>query len=290
MSVLSKYQRHPKHYVTLPSNGFYYEDGSLELTTNGELPVRAMSAKDELLLKNPEALLNGDSVARVIKSCSPEIKMDIMNVVAPDIEVILLAILSASYDDKLDFEAVCPECETSNEFQVVISNLINNVNYLDPPFVVSCNIDLGEDEETEIKFYLSPYTYKQETQYSLMQIENSKMFNFLSNEDLDEDEKLAKYADSFKKMIELNFSVVADSIVKIETPEGVCEDRTEINEFISEQTKEVTDKLTEKIDEINLSGIDRNFSAKCQNKECGHEWTTNVEFDPARFFAHTSIQ
>ncbi len=285
MSILNKYQRHPKHYVSLPSNGFYYEEGSIELTHNNELPVRAMTAKDELLLKNPEALLNGDSVAKVISSCCPEIKMDIMDLVAPDIEVILLAVLSASFSDELDFEATCPECGTVNEYKAIISDLLKKVKTLDPPFILEEKVFDIENNEEKIKFHLTPYTYKQETNRSIMEIENQKMFHYLSDGDIDEDEKLKRYADSFNKMIKLNFDTIADSITKIETNDGSEDNKELIEAFINDLDSETIKRISAEINEINESGIDKNFQAKCQNKECGHEWETSVEFDPAFFFA-----
>ena len=41
---LKKYFRQPKVYITLPSKGKFYTDGTLNLPENGELPVYAMTA------------------------------------------------------------------------------------------------------------------------------------------------------------------------------------------------------------------------------------------------------
>ena len=65
--------RQPKIYIKLPSNGNYWSDGSLQLSPNGEYPVYSMTAKDELILKTPDALLNGQAVVDVIQSCLPNI-------------------------------------------------------------------------------------------------------------------------------------------------------------------------------------------------------------------------
>lgn len=48
--------RQPKIYIRLPSNGEFWENGSLEQTENGEYPVFSMTAQDELKLKIPDAL------------------------------------------------------------------------------------------------------------------------------------------------------------------------------------------------------------------------------------------
>ena len=68
---LSGYYRQPKIYIRLPSGGEYYPEGALDVSENGDYPVFAMTAKDELMLKTPDALLSGESTVEVIKSCVP---------------------------------------------------------------------------------------------------------------------------------------------------------------------------------------------------------------------------
>ena len=70
---LKKYFRQPKIFVKLPSQGDYYPAGALDKSTTGEYAVYAMTAKDELLFKTPDALLSGQSTVELIKSCIPAI-------------------------------------------------------------------------------------------------------------------------------------------------------------------------------------------------------------------------
>ena len=62
---LSKHFRQPKLYIKLPSGGNFYRPGSLVPEQTGEYPVYAMTAKDELMFKTPDALLNGQSTVNV---------------------------------------------------------------------------------------------------------------------------------------------------------------------------------------------------------------------------------
>ena len=71
---LQNFMRQPKLYITLPSNGMYWPKGSLEVTETGEFPVYSMTAKDELTLKVPDALLNGQGIVDVIQHCIPNIR------------------------------------------------------------------------------------------------------------------------------------------------------------------------------------------------------------------------
>jgi hypothetical protein len=70
---LRKYFRQPKVFTTLPSRGKYYAEGVLDMPSTNELPVFAMTAKDELIIKTPDALLNGQATVDIIKSCIPNI-------------------------------------------------------------------------------------------------------------------------------------------------------------------------------------------------------------------------
>ena len=54
---LVDFYRNPKLYVALPSGAGHYSEDIIEMPDVGELPVYPMTAKDEILTKNPDALL-----------------------------------------------------------------------------------------------------------------------------------------------------------------------------------------------------------------------------------------
>ena len=71
---LSDYFRGTSAYIKLPSCGFYNDPGDIETSENGEIEIYPMTTSDELLFKSPDALLNGEAIAKVIQSCAPGIK------------------------------------------------------------------------------------------------------------------------------------------------------------------------------------------------------------------------
>jgi len=277
-SVLKKYQRNPKLYIKLPSNGKYYGN-KLELAMDQTLAIRAMTAMDEMLLKSPDALLNGAAIISIIKSCCPEITFDPKELIAPDVEAILLAIFHASYGHNLEFSSACPKCKYDNEFTASIIELLDTVNFLNPPYKIHKEI-----EGDSVEFHIKPYTYETFTKKSLSDFENAKILQYISNPELDDETKLQKFSSSFEKMAEFNFDILASSIEKIVVPEGESTDPIEIKEFVFNIEADLVEEINKVSKEINTSGINNKFQAKCQNKECGHEWTTNMEFDPASFF------
>ena len=297
-SVLTKYQRTPKIYIKLPSGGKYYKVDSIEMSLDNTLPIRAMTARDELLLKSPDALLNGESILNMIKSCCPEIKFKAKNLIAPDVEAILLAIFHASYGDNLEFDSECPECKHKNTFGASIAGVLHTVKMLEPPYIIKEKIELpdnnGKTVEHIIKLYLKPCTYGTMTKKSLKDFENAKMIQNLSSSTLDEEEKLTKFSESIEKMANYNFDMVSDVIEKIVVPaENPTEDHKvdevsnekEIKDFIFQADSKLIAKINKMAGKINETGINKDFKAECQNKECKHTWTTNIEFDPTNFFA-----
>lgn len=100
---LASFFRQPKIYVSLPSKGMFWTKESLEMTENGELPVYAMTAKDEIMLKTPDALISGQATVDVIQSCIPAIK-DAWKMPSIDLDTILVAIRIATYGEKMDLE------------------------------------------------------------------------------------------------------------------------------------------------------------------------------------------
>ncbi len=69
---LSGYFRAPKLYTKLPSGGRFYTDDVVDLSENKEVAVYALTAKDEAILKNPDAVSNEYvSSSVVIDSSAP---------------------------------------------------------------------------------------------------------------------------------------------------------------------------------------------------------------------------
>ena len=101
INPLASLMRQPKIYVKLPSNGKYWPEGSLNITQNSEYPIYSMTAKDELILKTPDALMNGQAVVDVIQSCMPNVinAWEMPNI---DTDAILIAIRLATYGDSMD--------------------------------------------------------------------------------------------------------------------------------------------------------------------------------------------
>jgi hypothetical protein len=270
---LTSFYRQPKIYVRLPSKGKFYEPGSLDLSENGEYPVYAMTAKDELLFKTPDALLNGTSTVELIKSCIPAI---LNPWVMPniDLDFALIAIRIATYGDKMDVGTNCPHCDAENSYDMDLTawlDIFNNFIY---------NTDIVVDPLT---VHVRPYTYKEVTKTALKSMEQQRIFQVINDDTLSDEIKLEKFGASFLKLTELTVDVIADCITAIDTPDGSVSDKAMIKEFISNCSKDIFQKIQDHV--VQMKEL---IEFKAQNVTCGEcskPFSLPVTMDQSNFFA-----
>ena len=270
---LTSFYRQPKIYVRLPSKGKFYEPGSLDLSENGEYPVYAMTAKDELLFKTPDALLNGTSTVELIKSCIPAI---LNPWVMPniDLDFALIAIRIATYGDKMDVGTNCPHCDAENSYDMDLTawlDIFNNFIY---------NTDIVVDPLT---VHVRPYTYKEVTKTALKSMEQQRIFQVINDDTLSDETKLEKFGASFLKLTELTVDVIADCITAIDTPDGSVSDKDMIKEFIANCSKDIFQKIQDHV--VQMKEL---IEFKAQNVTCGEcskPFSLPVTMDQSNFFA-----
>lgn len=272
---LAKYYRIPGPHVKIPSGGRYADLDTEKLTVNGELPVYPMTAADELLVNNPDALLNGFAVEELIKSCVPAVR-NVRSLAAQDIDVLLLAIKLASYGDKMEVGAKCPECGHQNDFEISIQNDIL-------PFVVDMEDDYEVRINSDLVAYVKPYDYEAQTKVQMAAFEESKLLQSLVNTETSDEQKLQTFNESFKKIAYFNLDLMSRCIVKIVTPDQEVDDPEFIKEFVRNAEKSVTATIQAKIDQFSKAGVQKNTQASCE--KCEHHWDTEYTFDPSHFFA-----
>lgn len=270
---LANYFRQPKLYITLPSHGRFYPEGSIDVSEIGEYAVYAMTAKDELMFKTPDALMNGQSTVEVIKSCVPSIKNPWF-MPSIDIDAVLIAIRIATYGDEMEFTSSCPSC---NHFNDLIFKL---TNYLDVASSFEYNnlIDLDP-----LKIYIKPYSYKEISKHAIRALEQQKIINIVNNDSLSDEDKIEQFSESFVKLTELTVSVVAGCVYKIETPEGTVEDSQQIAEFIENSDKETFNAINERIADLKEKITMKSQEITCQ--ECSHQFKVDITMDQSNFFA-----
>lgn len=274
---LSKHFRQPLMYFRLPSEGNWYPEGTLELSATGEVPIYAMTAKDELTLKTPDALMNGAGTVAVIESCCPSIK-DAWKMPAVDVDPVLLAIRLATYGKEMEFKSVCPKCNTVHEKAVDVSVMLDKVK-LNPGWSANFKVSDG----LEIK--LRPQNFEELNKNNMLNFEESKLYKIISDENLPEDKKINLFNEAFKNMITIGIEQISRSIKHIKTPEGaVVEDHKFIAEYLSNCDRKIWDEIKQQLDTIR-QGTDYNqLNLICENQECKNAYVAPFVFEQSNFF------
>lgn len=271
---LSALFRQPKIYMPLPSKGMYYPEGAVEIPSTGELPVYAMTARDELLFKTPDALMNGSATVDVIKSCVPNIK-DPWVMPSIDLDAVLCAIRIATFGHEMEVTATCPECKHPNDFVVDLRLVLDNIRNS------SFNSQIIVDDTIVIQ--LRPLNYDEITKASLKAFEHQRIFSIVNDDSISEEQKVKLFQESFSKLTDMTIDTVSQGIVSISTPAGSTDNKVFINEFLRNTDKKIFAEINKSIEKNRASTQMPAFDAEC--KECGHKFKMNLSLDQSDFFA-----
>ncbi len=271
---LKGYFRQFKLYIKLPSGTSYYAPGAINFTDAGEIGIMPMTGKDELILKNPDALLNGEALIEVIKSCAPSVS-DPKLLLTNDVDAIITAIRYATYNDALETELNCPKCNHSNLYKLNLQYSLDNMSFLDSEYVVNM--------ESGLSVFVKPYGFPELLKGLHAQFEQSKLTRAIENDALTEEQRLKLFAAAFKDLSTITYTLMVNSVLKVvdESQNINVNNKDDIKEFLQNIDKKSSDKISDLIKEINQIGIKRTFVAKCE--KCEHTWESEVDFNPVNF-------
>ena len=267
------YFRKPEVYLSLPSKGKYYKHGVLDLPPNGELGIFPMTARDELVLKTPDALLNGASTVEVIQSCVPAIN-NAWEIPSIDMDTLLIGVRIATYGEQMDIQIACNKCQTQNEFGIDLTALMDQTK------------DWKFEEDLEIgdlKLTFKPLTYQELNAESLRNFEESKIMKIVNNDSLDDEKKREMFQDAFLRLTALTVDLIGKTICKVESPNGVTEDRAHIAEFVQNVDRKTFSAIQDHLDGQKDKNSFKQFEGECTN--CEAHLSTPIMFDNSNFFA-----
>jgi len=275
---LQKYFRQPKIYLRLPSNGKWYPDGALEQTETGEFPVYAMTARDEIMIKTPDALINGEATTGVIESCIPNIK-NAWHVPLIDLDAILLAIRIATYGENMTISVNTPVTGEEKDFQVNLQQLLDN-------FYAQTYNDVVQLPDMQIT--IKPLTYKEFTETSLKTFEEQRLFNAVTNEDLPESKKLETFTKSFKKLTEITIFTLENSITSIDVGSETVTNHSYIKEFVHNADKNMFQSVADHIEQERTKFSVQPLKVEATEEEIEQgvpeSYSVPISFDQANFF------
>jgi len=277
---LAGYMRQPKIYIRLPSNGKYWPEGSIDIPENREFPVYSMTAKDELLFKTPDALMNGQAIVDVIKSCMPNI-LDPWHCPMMDLDMILIAMRLATYGDKMPFKHVQPGTNEEQEYEIdlrlLLDQLTNNTWVeqvaINPDFII----------------YVRPLTYRHMTQTGIKTFETQRILSIVNDESIAEAEKIKLFSESFNSLTKVTIDLVAETIFQIQTPEGLVTDLHWIKEFINNADKDIFKTVQDHLNELKSHNDIKPLTFQSTPKQIAlgapETYEVPVNFNNSDFFA-----
>jgi len=276
---LKKYFRQPKIFMRLPSKGRFYPPGSINMPESGELPVYPMTAKDELIFKTPDALLNGEATVTVIKSCIPDI-VNPWAMPSTDSDAILIAIRLATYGEKMDINTKVPNTGEDRTFQVDLRDLLDQLT----SFEFNPYVQIDEFMSVELR----PATYKEFTENTIKSYEEQRIFRLVNDDSIPDDKKLAAFSNSFRKLTELTIDLVVNSVACIDTSEGKVTNKAHIREFFGNADSTTFDKILKHLENMRDSSRIKPFKVKStpEDIEAGapEEYEIPITFDQSNFF------
>ena len=244
INPLANYMRQPKIYIMLPSRGEFWPKGSIEFPENGEFPVFSMTARDELLFKTPDALMNGQAVVDVIQSCIPAIK-DAWVIPTIDLDTILIAIRLATYGEKMPFTHKVPGTNEEVEYEIDLRMLLDqqqNNQWIDQVAINS-----------EFIICVKPLTYRHMTQTSIKSFETTRILSMVNDESISDEKKIEMFHNSFNNLTKVTVDLMSTSIFKIITADSEVTDARYISEFVNNADKEIFDVVQNHLNSLKLN-------------------------------------
>jgi len=267
---LQKYFRQPKIFISLPSQGIYNHKGSIEGDVT-KLPIYGMTGMDEILLKTADALLSGESTARVIASCCPNI-VDPWDISMLDMDILLSAIRIATYGNTLEATRACSSCGAENTYTINLSDIIE--------FYSQCRYN-NSFKVHDLTVTLRPMTYKQSTSFALRNFElQRKVIQIQSI--LDDAERAKTNKDILEDLTLLKLDIASAGIESVSIGSEIVTDPQFIKEWITNTDVHVTESLNSHADKMKDSLTPPEKSIVCDS--CGHQDTIKIELDQSNFF------
>ena len=261
--LVEKLKKIPGLSIPLPTKGYFYRDGEVDpsVVATGEIHVHPMSARDEIIIRSPDLILNGEAITRVVLRCVPEVK-DAFRLCYPDILSIMIALRIATYGENFPIKVDNPHYDKEIKgSQKILEYSVNLKNVLreseDITNVASAEVLINEDDpESKQKIVVSPIRYRTIVRAAQQAIENppylpgnEKDWPKESEELMETQMNLARLK-QIRSTLDIAQAALLDMIYEVD---GV-RDREQIEEWYDYVPAAEFEKVTKKAESINPLG------------------------------------
>ena len=273
---LKQFFRQPALFLKLPSDGQFWENGSLELPPNKELAVLPMTAMDEITYRTPDALFNGSAVTSVIQSCVPGIK-NAWKTPAIDLTAILIAIRIATYGSDMDVSSSCPACNAEGDYTLDLHTLLSGLKNLDFSKAV---------KHGDLEIYFKSIDYQVQNNLNTQQFEQQRIIQAVQQSTETEEKKLENINGALKEITKLTLRTIMHSIAGIRTPTAFVTESEFIEDFLNNCDRKLFGVIRDQVIQLREDSNLPPMPVTCS--ECNHQYTQTVTLDSTSFFAAAS--
>jgi RNase P subunit RPR2 len=266
---LKQFFRQPKIFIKLPSKGIFNNPGTLQGDLD-KMPVFGMTGMDEILMKTPDALLNGESTVRLMQSCCPSITdgWDISNL---DVDAILVAIRIASYGNEMSVTHTCTSCGEEGDYDINLSSMLDHFSRCEyEPKIVLKNLVIK----------IKPLTYKKVTEFNLENFMLQKQLVQLDT--LTAEQRDVEVPKVFAALAELQNRIFLETVDQVELESTVVTERSFIKEFLDNCDRDIFESIKEQIEANNTLWRYPDTTVQCAS--CQHADSFAIQLDQSNFF------
>lgn len=272
--------RLPGDTVRIPSRGAFYSNGELAShIKNGEVHVYPMRAIDEITMRSPDKLLNGDAVVEVFAHCIPDV-LNAKQMFAKDIDYLMIALRRITYGFEYEFSNLhtCENAERHN-YIVDINQFIKTEGELDPVQYETKHKYIVPRTGQTVMFQPMRYADVIEVMNATVEEETA------TNPSADKKRSLSLMPD--KPIIEQSPTYTRERklfqslLTTINNVNGIT-DKDMIVEWLATLTAPEIRAMLDQLDTIGDWGPTYNTAIKC--KDCGEMIELLVPVNPINFF------
>lgn len=249
----------PGKTVKLPSQGMLYKDGVFSPDVkNGEIHVHPLTAIDEIMLKSPDFLLNGEAIDIVFRKCMPQIEKP-LELFTKDFDYLMMVLRQVTFGNVLEFD-FNHNCENSrkHEYRINLSDILTKTKSLDPTTLDMFCITLDNNQTV----YFHPLTigaYMKLNSFDQISPEADVQFNYI--------------AESLINVIEK----VTDPMF------GDIDDKEFIKEWLGSLPAEDFHKIVDTINQTTYWGTETSSTLHCM--DCENDVEVDLPLNPVVFFS-----
>lgn len=259
------FKKIPGISILLPTKAILYNSEQVKETVlgSGEIHVHPMSAKDELILKSPDLLLNGEAFRIVVKRCIPEI-LEPLDLYQPDVNAVMIALRIVTYGEELTMR-------------------VDNFFY-DPG-------KKGSQKELDYAINLSPILsqskFAKNKKEFMTVLENKQVVTMapirfregieIIQTDLDE-LNLENKEEVFEKRLKIFEATMLAMILEVD---GIT-DKKKIKEWLEQMPVSMFKSISDKVDF--LATLGPKLTTKIKDPITNESWEVSLPINPADFF------